>query len=115
MSGEAVTMKRDLRSIARFGVAALLVLTIASCGDDDDPITPSDQVPAAPANLRGDAIDDQSMQLTWDDASTNESGFKVYRSQAADQQGTLVATLDADVEVYVDENLADTTTFFYRV
>ena len=108
-------MKRDLRSISGFGVAALLALALVSCGDDDDPTNPGGQAPAAPANLRGDAVDDNSVQLTWDDQSTNEEGFKVYRSEAADQQGTLVATVGADVEVHVDENLADSTTYFYRV
>lgn len=110
-------MKRDLRSIARFGVAAMLALAMASCGDDDDPtpIEPGDQVPAAPANLRCDAVDDNSMQLTWDDLSTNEEGFKVYRSETSGEEGALIATLAADVEIHVDESLADTTTFFYRV
>lgn len=57
--------------------------------------------PAAPTNFQvtGNQCSDQSYQvfLSWNDASDNEEGFRLYR------EGQLIATLGAGAESYTDE------------
>jgi hypothetical protein len=56
-----------------------------------------------------------SLQLTWVDNSQDEDGFHVERK--LDNNGTfsLIATVGPNVESYNDGNLADSTTYCYRV
>jgi len=66
--------------------------------------------PASAANLAALALDHQSIQLNWDDVSGDETAFKIMRQDAG-----LVATVLADVTAYIDQGLADDTTYNYVV
>lgn len=59
-----------------------------------------------------------SITLTWDDNNATETGHKVYRSQTPMNVASLqapIATLGADVESYVDANVVEGQTYYYRV
>jgi Big-like domain-containing protein len=56
-----------------------------------------------------------SFQLTWVDNSQNEDGFNIERKLNTTGTFSLIATVGPDVTSYVDDNLANTTTYCYRV
>jgi len=69
--------------------------------------------PAAPSGLilkgkRG------LVEMSWNDNSNNETGFRVYRGPSAGSL-SLVATLGADTASYDDTGLANKTTYYYKV
>ncbi len=66
------------------------------------------QVPPAPSNLRATATEN-SVTLTWQDNSNNESGFKIFRD------GTLIFTTTANITTYTDDHLTPNTTYTYTV
>ncbi len=55
------------------------------------------------------------LQLTWADNSNNETGFKIERSTATTGPFSQIATVGANVDSYIDANLANGTTYCYRV
>ncbi|MDY7094864.1 MAG: DNRLRE domain-containing protein [Acidobacteriota bacterium] len=75
----------------------------------------SPEPPNPPSNLQATALSTSQIQLTWTDASTDETGFEIQRSadQGASYQN-LVA-LGAGAETYVDGGLAAATEYRYRV
>jgi subtilisin family serine protease/fibronectin type 3 domain-containing protein len=70
--------------------------------------------PAAPANLTAVASSSSQMNLTWADASSNEAGFRVYRSVNAGAF-TQVASLPAGTTSYTDSGLQPGTAYGYRI
>ncbi|HUT52229.1 MAG TPA: fibronectin type III domain-containing protein [bacterium] len=66
--------------------------------------------PLGPSNLAATALDHQSIQLTWDDESADEMGFKIYR----EPYGVIFTTL-ANVTTYTDTGLTDDTAYQYMV
>ncbi|MGI9108041.1 MAG: fibronectin type III domain-containing protein [Pyrinomonadaceae bacterium] len=70
--------------------------------------------PPAPGNLTATAVSGAQINLAWADNSTNEDGFKLYRSI----DGTTfsrIATLGANAKAYSDGGRAASTTYYYRV
>lgn len=72
-----------------------------------------DAPPAAPSALLAEAMSATAISISWTDASHNESGF-ILETWEADAWVTL-ATLDADVETYLDGGLAPETSRQYRM
>ncbi|NLR69110.1 cadherin-like domain-containing protein [Chitinophaga varians] len=72
-------------------------------------------IPLAPANLATGAQTTNSIQLTWADKSSNETGFEIWRS--TDRNGTFskIATTAANVTSYTNTGLASNTLYFYKV
>lgn len=77
------------------------------------PITPPEP-PAAPTNLTALAADTNRIELYWADASTNETGFRIERSENG-VNFALIATVGANVTSGADLDLAPDTAFDYRV
>ena len=71
--------------------------------------------PAAPTLLAATAISATQINLSWNDASSNESGFKIERSPDGVNSWTLLTTLGANVTSYANSGLACATTYHYRV
>jgi len=72
--------------------------------------------PAAPTNLiakKGGHWDEAD--LTWDDNSSSENGFKVERATSSSGPWTQVGTTSAGTADYTDTGLAGTTTYYFRV
>lgn len=81
---------------------------------DPDPVIPILFPPTAPEDLLGEAVSDSSIELTWEDTASVETGFKIERKVSA---GTFaqIDTVGADVETYMDTDLEPETTYYYRV
>lgn len=70
--------------------------------------------PAAPTQLSAIGGANNSITLTWQDNSTNESGFRVYRSTDG-ISFTLKATVGANNNAYTDITTAPLTMYYYYV
>ena len=70
--------------------------------------------PAAPANLAAEAINERKVNLSWQDKSSGEEGFRVERKTGSGNWGTLT-TLAANVTSYSDTTVLETTSYTYRV
>jgi hypothetical protein len=75
--------------------------------------TPS-VTPPAPANLTATTVSRSQIRLAWTDKATNETGFRVYRSNDG-ITFKLIATLGANVSSYSNTGLARNRTYYYRV
>src|SRR6185295_2566384 len=67
--------------------------------------------PAAPTGLKVTALSAASVQLTWTDKSTSETGFRIERSTPA-TGWTLLATVPADTVTFATTVEVDTPTSF---
>jgi fibronectin type 3 domain-containing protein len=70
--------------------------------------------PVAPTQLSAVGGANNSISLTWQDNSTNESGFRVYRSTDATTYA-LLATIGANTNAYTDLNTVAVTQYYYYV
>ncbi len=73
------------------------------------------EAPAAPTDLTASAVSATQINLSWTDASSNETGFKVERSASESGPFTLIATVGAGVTTYNNTGLTASTTYYYRV
>jgi titin len=70
--------------------------------------------PAAPSGLAATAASATQINLTWADNSTNETGFKVYRSTDGINY-TLLTTTGPNVTAYTWTGASPITTYYFRV
>jgi hypothetical protein len=70
--------------------------------------------PAAPANLLATGVSTQ-INLSWQDLSDNEAGFKIERANAAAGPFSLIQTTLMNVTNYSDATALVGTTYYYRV
>jgi len=79
-------------------------------------IAAASAAPAAPGALTAIAPSSTSVELTWADHSSAETGFQLRRSLNADfSASTLIATLSANTTSHLDAGLNAGTTYYYRV
>lgn len=118
-----------LAGARRGGARALAVLPIvlalgaAGCGDTSTPepapsggATPAaPSVPAAPQALRVGSPSASTLSLTWVDASSDETGFRIERAAAEAGPFATVGTAGAGAQQYTDSGLAAATRYYYRV
>ena len=70
--------------------------------------------PVAPSQLSATGGANNSITLTWQDNSTNESGFRVYRSTDG-ATFTLLGTVGANNNAYTDVTTSALTLYYYYV
>jgi fibronectin type III domain protein len=69
-----------------------------------------------PANLGAVASSEIRIDLSWQDTSSNETGFEIRRSSSGPAGTfTVLATTEANVTRYVDSGLSASTQYCYRV
>lgn len=68
-----------------------------------------------PSSLVANASTSTSVELTWVDNSTTESGYEIERATSEDGPFELIHTTVADVSSYTDNNLTANTDYFYRI
>jgi hypothetical protein len=78
-------------------------------------VNPPVLLPAAPTGLVATMAATNRINLTWGDASSNESGFKIERSLDGVNGWTPIATVGANVTTYASIGLACGKAYFYRV
>jgi Fibronectin type III domain len=71
--------------------------------------------PVAPANLTGTATSSSRVSLSWNDNSSNETGFRVDRKRTASGSWGPIASVGSGVRTYSDSGLSSNTTYVYRV
>jgi predicted phage tail protein len=71
--------------------------------------------PSAPTTLTATAISGSQINLTWVDASSNETGFQVERSLTSGSDFTLITTTAANATSFSNTGLNAGTQYFYRV
>lgn len=68
----------------------------------------------APSNLQATAVSQSAINLTWQDNSSNELGFKIERG-TDNINFTQIAQVSANSVAYADSDLAPNTTYYYRI
>lgn len=76
----------------------------------DDPTAP-----AAPTDLAAVAASDSQIDLSWTDASDNESEFQIQRKKTSGGDWQTVVTVGADSTGHSDQGLDEETGYAYRV
>ena len=74
--------------------------------------------PAAPSSLAAQAISGDSIQLSWTDNSSDETGFQIFRSSGNKSNNRLIATVPAangGQVTFMDSALFANVTYYYRV
>lgn len=71
-------------------------------------------VPKLPSSLNGQFAFNTGTTLSWNDNSSKETGQELYRKEG-DGEFTLLATLNTDVNTYVDTDVSLTNSYIYRV
>jgi len=74
-----------------------------------------ESVPNAPKNLNVNAISSSKIVLNWEDKSSNESGFKIFRSTDAGSSWFLKDSTGQNTQDYLDTGLISNHEYFYRV
>jgi hypothetical protein len=73
------------------------------------------QSPNAPSNLVATAVSSSQIDLTWQDNSDNEQGFKIERKPIYYDQFIQIATVIKNINNYTDTDLLSGTVYYYRV
>lgn len=71
--------------------------------------------PNKPSNLKTTAVSHKRINLTWNDNSTNETGFEIYRSTKPYDDFLLIARTGPNTTSYADTALKQSTTYYYRI
>jgi phosphodiesterase/alkaline phosphatase D-like protein len=71
--------------------------------------------PVAPTSLTATAVSTTQINLSWQDNSSDETGFKVERKTGTSGTYTQIATTSTNIAIYNDTTLSPSTTYYYRV
>jgi len=101
-------------------VRSLLIILLCSAGcKDNNSVNPSSNqpvgVPATPTSLNATAVSSSQIDLSWTDASTNETGFRVERAPGGTTSFTEITTVGANVTTYQNTSLSASTSYSYRI
>lgn len=72
-------------------------------------------IPNDPSNLIVSEVSSTQIDLTWDDNSADETGFKIERSDGHNSSYAEIGTVGADVTAYSDNTVLADGRYFYRV
>ncbi|MFA6054863.1 MAG: S8 family serine peptidase [Thermodesulfovibrionales bacterium] len=70
---------------------------------------------STPSNLSASAISKSRIDLSWQDNSSNETGFKIERKKASDASYIIIAEVGSNVTSYSDTGLSAGTKYSYRI
>jgi titin len=71
--------------------------------------------PAGASSLAATPLSNGKIRLEWSDNSNSESGFKIERQAGAAGTYAQVATVEANVQSFIDSGLVAATLYFFRV
>jgi len=75
----------------------------------------SEPPPAAPANLRARAVSSTSIALSWQDNSSDETGFRLERRESGTSEWVQLGDFPANTTTRTDTGLTPATKFYYTV
>src|SRR2546426_5955753 len=90
------------KKLVAIGLVNLLLTTSALAGKPT--------VPAAPSNLAATAVSSSQINLSWQDNSSNESGYNIERAPTSSGAWTQIATVGASATTYANTGLSASTT-----
>ena len=100
-----VTLATGARDIARNGLAVPGSWQFATI----------EAIPDAPSGTGATAMQSTRIDLSWQDNSSNESGFRIERKAGASGMWSQIGTVGANETNYSDTGLSTGTTYYYRV
>ncbi len=100
----------SLRTVLLIAISVIISLNFFACDDPGD-----DEQLLAPSDIMLTVINDHTLQLTWQDNSDNEDGFKIARKSNAMDEYEVVATVGANTTTYSDDELLYTNIYYYKV
>jgi hypothetical protein len=71
--------------------------------------------PASPSSLVATAAGTSSINLTWADNSTNETGFVLMQSSSSGGMYNKLITIPANTTSYTDTGLGSSATYYYKI
>ena len=80
-----------------------------------DAATVSGTAPAAPSNLVATTLSYNKIGLQWNDNSTNETGFEIYRSTSLTTGFTTVGLAVAGATSFTDSTVTANTRYYYQI
>lgn len=78
-------------------------------------VTIQDDDIAAPSNLTATAVSPTQINLSWQDNSNNEQGFKIERKTGSAGTWSQIATVPANVKTYQNTGLLPGIAYFYQL
>lgn len=93
--------------VAFLAMLALAALGYHSCQEEQERLAA--MPPSAPIELRATKISANQIELTWEDTSDNELGFRIIRD------GQQIDELSRDTEIYTDYGLTPSTIYKYEI
>jgi uncharacterized delta-60 repeat protein len=72
-------------------------------------------LPAPPTDLSGVALSGTQIRLSWSDASTNETAFRILRKTGISGSYVTLAFVDANTTTFTNQNLNPGVQYFYKV
>ena len=112
LNEETVYIDKDLIVGAKYYYRVKAVSKINESLASDE-ITVETKFPA-PSNVKAEALDDQSIRLTWDDTYVYESGYIIER-RTGNNKLIEIAKLDANTRFFVDNELDDGKIYTYII
>ena len=106
----ALRQKRTRIALAAIVAIVVIIALILIFRVILGPATPKD-----PSNLAATVVSYSQIDLSWQDNSDNEIGFKIERKTGAGGNYQQIATAGANVIKYSDTGLSGDTTYYYRV
>ncbi|NDD62902.1 MAG: hypothetical protein EBZ36_02815 [Acidobacteria bacterium] len=76
---------------------------------------PSPSAPVAPSSLTATPVNDTRIDLSWNDNSPNENGFRVRRRAGTSGEWVVMATLGPNVTVWQQSDAVPGMTYYYTV
>jgi len=76
---------------------------------------PVSKLPTGPSNLAATAVSSSQINLSWQDNSTNEKGFKIKRKNGLNGTYETIATVGADTTSYANVGIMKSGTYYFAV
>lgn len=108
-TGLTPSTEYEFRFIAGANAQTANTATATETTDEGNP------VPDSPTGASATALSASQIRIDWTDASDNETGFSIERSNDGSTGWAEIATTLANVETYTDTGLAASTQRYYRV
>ena len=101
-----------MKKIYNISICKFLILFVflIGCNNEGEP----EPRPEPPTNLIATAMSTTQIDITWEDNSNNETGFKIERKSGSDSY-SLFETLGANETSYINNSLEENTTYSYRI
>ena len=101
-------------------VVSLCALAVVSSCDKKSPFEPDDELALGALNggtlqLNAAAVSHERINLSWQDASTNESGYELQRSTTGPAGFAFLTTTPPGITTYSEVSLTPATEYCYRV